>query len=226
MTRLNKIRFVVVVLAALGATACTGDLDDLPDNTPPAGSTSGNEETTYDHDNSGYSPWELIDRLAKEGPPRYTSRVHSCPKVRYRTFGNVLRDLGVDTANATMLSAGQLYRDGDNAMGAPNFANRIRENIGITTSGASRMFDIFAAGAEEIIAAVPTLQRCNVNGTPAVLFDANNQCRPEGITCLLGQPAQLAHLDFCNLTVSSATDVAVGRRIAVAAMLAAAYTCE
>jgi hypothetical protein len=223
MNRLNTLLFVV---AAFGASACTGDLEDLPDNQPPAGGTSGDEESTFDHDNTGYSPWELIDRLAKEGPPRYTSKVHSCPKVRYRTFGQVLRDVGVDTANATALSAGQLYRDGDNAMGAPNFANRIRENIGITTSGASRAFDIFAAAADEIIAAVPTLERCQINGAPAVLFDASNQCRAEGITCLIGVPAQLAHLDFCNLTVSSATDVAVGRRIAVAALMAAAYTCE
>ena len=32
---------------------------------------------------------------AKEGPSSYTSQVHSCPKVRYRTFGNLLTSLGV-----------------------------------------------------------------------------------------------------------------------------------
>lgn len=226
MTRLTLTTFLV---ASLGAAACTGDVDDNtpdPDDGLPApGSTTGNEETTYDHDNSGYSPWELIDRLAKEGPPRYTSRVMGCVKPRYKTIGNVLTSLGIDTANATMLSAGQLYRDGANAMGAPNFESRIRENISLTTSGASRLFDIFAAGADEIIAAVPTLARCQLNGTPATLFDGNT-CRPDGITCLIGVPAQAAHVDFCNLTISQASTPDNGKRIAVAALLAAAYTCE
>ena len=222
---MTRIGFTILLAASFGA--CTGDVEEPIDtNTPPPGSTSGTEETTYDHDNSGYSPWELIDRLAKEGPPRYTSRVHSCPKVRYATLGNVLRAVGVNTANATNLSAGQLYTSGFNAMGGPNFANRIRENIAVTTSGASRMFDIFAAAADEIQTAMPTLARCQTGGTGAAMFDANNQCRADGITCLIGQPAQPAHLDFCNLTVTSASDVNVGKRIAVAAIMAAAYTCE
>lgn len=217
---------ILILVASFGAAACSTTVDEEPLNTPPPGSTSGSEDTTYDHMNDGYSPWELIDRLAKEGPPHYTSRVHSCPKVRYETLGNVLRAVGVDTANATNLSAGQLYRSGYNAMGGPNFANRIRENIAVTTSGASRMFDIFAAAADEIIVNMPNLERCKVNGIGAEMFDATNQCRADGITCLIGQPAQPAHLDFCNLTVTSASDVTVGRRIAVAAIMAAAYTCE
>jgi hypothetical protein len=213
---------MTILVASFGAVACTSDIEDEPTNTPPSGSTSGDEESTFDHENDGYSPWDLIDRLAKEGPPRYTSRVHSCPKVRYATLGNVLRSVGVNTANATNLSAGQLYTSGFNAMGGASYANRIRENIAVTTSGTSRMFDIFAAAADEVITAMPSLARCN----GATMFDAGNQCRAEGITCLIGQPAQPAHLDFCNLTVTSASDVNVGRRIAVAAILAAAYTCE
>lgn len=217
---------MTILVASFGAVACSTDVDDAETNQPPPGATTGGEESTFDHDNDGYSPWELIDRLAKEGPPRYTSRVHSCPKVRYATLGNVLRAVGVNTANVTNLSAGQLYTSGFNAMGGPNFANRIRENIAVTTSGASREFDIFAAAADEIITAVPTLARCQVSGVNAALFDANNQCRADGITCLIGTTAQPAHLDFCNLTVTSASDVLVGRRIAVAAIMAAAYTCE
>jgi hypothetical protein len=223
MTRLT---LTTILVASFGfGAACTGDLDEVaPDNTPPPGSTSGGEDTTFDHDNDGISVWDVIDRLSKEGPPEYTSKVHSCPKVRYATLGNVLTSLGVNTANVTALSAGQLYRDGFNAMGGPNFANRIRENIGITTSGASREFDIFAAAADEVINAMPTLARC---GTGTALFDATtNDCRADGITCLIGTPAQPAHLDFCNLTVRNASSVAIGKRVAVASMLAAAYTCE
>lgn len=217
---------LTILVASLGLAACTAETIDEAPTAPPPGSTAGDEETTYDHMNDGISPWDLLDRLTKEGPPRYTSRVHSCPKVRYATFGNVLRSLGVDTGSTTALSAGALYRSGENAMGAPNYQNRIRENIAISTSGASRAFDIFAAAAPEIIAAVPTLERCKTAGAPAALFNASNQCEASGITCLIGVPAQAAHLDLCNLTIQRASTPEVGKRLAVAAMLAAAYTCE
>lgn len=221
---MTRFGYTLAILAStVLASACT---DEVPtENVPPPGSTSGgSEDTTFDHDNDGISPWELLDRLTKEGPPRYTSRVHSCSKVRYRTLGNVLQDIGVDTAAAGQLTAGGLYRSGANALGQANYANRIRENIAITTSGASREFDIFAAAADEVQTAFTngTITRC----PGAQLFDASNACRPEGITCLIGAPATTRHIDYCNLTVSSASDVTVGKRLAVAAMLAAAYTCE
>ena len=220
---MTRFGYTLAILAStVLASACT---DDVPtENTPPPGSTSGNEDTTFDHDNDYISPWELLDRLTKEGPPRYTSHVHSCSKVRYRTLGNVLTSFGVNVANTTALSAGDLYRNGDNALGGANYANRIRENIGITTSGASREFDIFAAASDEIQTAFTngTMARC----PGAQLFDAANTCRPDGISCLIGAPATSRHLDYCNLTVSSASNVTVGKRHAVAALLAAAYTCE
>lgn len=224
----NKGQNLTILVASLGllATACGGLDETTTDGTPTPGTTTGGEDNTFDHDNSGFNPFDLIDRLAKEGPPRFTARVHSCPKVRYKTFGNVLTSLGVNTADVTALSAGQLYTSGFGAMGGPNYANRIRENLNITTSSASRMFDIFAAAADTIITNIPTLQRCQVNGVGAQIFDASNACRLDGIECLIGVPAQPAHVDFCNITVSSASDVATGKRIAVAAMLAAAYTCE
>jgi hypothetical protein len=219
----------IIGLGLLGFAACSDDLSSSndPTTTPPAGSTSGDQSTTFDHENDGISPWDLIDRLEKEGPPKYTSHVHSCPKVRVATLGNVLRSLGVDTNAADALSAGGLYRSGTNALGGANFANRIRENIGVSTSGASREFDIFAAASDEIIANVGTLERCkDGGGNFAKLFDDTDVCQPSGITCLIGVPASVAHLDFCNLTVTGASDHATGKRLAVAAMLAAAYTCE
>jgi hypothetical protein len=223
-----KTNNLTIMVASLGLLAACGGVDDgTTEDTPPPGSTSGNEETTFDHENGDFNPFDLIDRLAEEGPPRFTARVHSCPKIRYRTLGNVLRSLGVNTADGTNLSAGQLYTSGYNALGGPNYANRIRENINITTSSASREFDIFAAAADQVIAAVPTLARCQNNGVGAELFDpSTNACRLDGLTCLLGFPAEAAHLDFCNITITSAADVATGKRIAVAALLAAAYTCE
>jgi hypothetical protein len=222
----NKGHTLTILVASLGLLGACGGVDDgTPiDPGPDTGGTAGNEDTTFDHDNSGFNPFDLIDRLAKEGPPRFTARVHSCPKVRYRTLGNVLQSFGVNaTTNAT---ADQLYVDGFNALGGPNYANRIRENLNITTASASREFDIFAGAAQTVIDGMPNLVRCQISGQPTNMFDANNNCTAQGIQCLIGAPATAAHLDFCNITVTGASDLATGKRIAVAAILAAAYTCE
>jgi hypothetical protein len=226
---MKNLNYILLASSLALAGACVqNELEDgSTANPPPSGGTSsGEEENTFDHMNDGISPWELVDRLSKEGPPRYTSHVHSCAKITYASLGNVLRSVGVNTASTTALSAGQLYTQGFSALGGPNFENRIRENISVTTSGASRMFDIFAAAAPEVITALPTLARCQVGGTPAVLFDAGNVCQPSGITCLIGTPATQAHIDICNASVTGASTVDIGRRLAVAVLLAAAHTCN
>ena len=217
------ISFALLASSVLASSACTDDLPPTDPQTP--GQTSGGEGNTFDHDDTNtISPWELLDRLTKEGPPSFTSHMHSCPKVKYATLGNVLTGVGINAANTVAVSAGDLYTNGFAALGGANYPNRIRENVSITTSGASREFDIFAAGAPEVLAAFTanSIARC-----PGVkLFDAGGACQPEGITCLIGSPATTDHVQFCNLTVSSASDVATGQKLAVAAILAAAYTCE
>src|SRR3569832_727416 len=98
------------------------------------------------------------------------------------------------------------------------------EHNTIDHPGASRELDIFAAGAPEVIAAFSagTIARC----PGAKLFDASNACQPEGITCLTGVPATAEHVQFCNLPVTSASELPTGQKLAVAAILAAVYTCE
>lgn len=214
----------MLVGASLGIAACSELIDD-GSNLPPPGTTTGGEDTTFDHDNNQISVWELIDRLTREGPPSFTSRMHPCTRPRYQTLGNILRSVGIDTDSTMMPSAGQLYRDGDSALGAPSYANRIRENIGITTSGASRLFDILVVGAPEIISAVPALERCRIGGVAVQLFNGPT-CVADGITCLIGVPAQPAHVELCNLTIARASSLQNGQRLAVAALMAAAYTCE
>lgn len=226
MTR-SGYTLTILIGATLGVAACSDSIDE-PDTTPPAGATTGGADNTFDHDNDAISVWDLIDRLTKEGPPKFTSHMHSCSKIRVQTFGTLLTALGVNVANTTAGSAGALYRDPATAgaLGAPNFANRIRENIGITTSGASREFDIFAAASTEVIAALPNLARCQIAGVGPTMFDASDNCNPDAITCLIGTPATTAHIELCNLSVHNASDPTIGKRLAVAALLAAAYTCE
>jgi hypothetical protein len=156
MTRLGYIIMSVLVVGA-----CDQGLTDGTDNTLPPGSAVGGQDNTFDHPDLGMNPFDLIARLQAEGPPRYTAHVHSCGKVHYATLGNVMLSVGItNPATPPALSAADLYQTGFNALGGSNYANRIRENISITTSGASREFDIFAAGAPEVITNLPTVARC------------------------------------------------------------------
>jgi hypothetical protein len=171
-------------------------------------------------------PFAELERLAREGPPRYASRVHSCPKPRYRTLGNLLVSRGVDLTAAGELSAGALYRGGAQALGGPNYAARVRENIDLGLATTAKLFDIYVQAAPEIIANLPARPECQVGGVGARLFDAANRCVADGITCLIGVPATATHLEICNQTVGDAADVEAGKRLAVAVLAAAAHTCE
>jgi hypothetical protein len=171
-------------------------------------------------------PWVELEREQREGPPRYASRVHGCPKMRVVTAGNVLASRGVDLAATPELSAGRIYRTSASALGAANYAARIRENVDLGVATASKMFDIYVQAAPEIIANLPSRLECRKNGAGAQLFDAANRCVASGFTCLMGVPATAQHLAICNETVKRAADVESGKRMAVALLAAAAHTCE
>ena len=168
------------------------------------------------------NPYEELDRLQREGPPRYSSRVHGCTKVRYLTLGNVLASRGVALAATGEGSAGQLYRDGRSALGAPSYAELTRETIELGIATTSKMFDIFVQAAPEIIASMPGRPECG----GAALFDATGRCTADGVSCLIGVPATPTHLQICDQTVARAADVERGQRLAVAVLAAAAHTCE
>jgi hypothetical protein len=232
MTRFGY-TLTVLLGASLGVAACTDSIDPSSPTTPTdptqSGSTSGSDGTTFDHDNNGISVWDLLDRLTKEGPPSFSAQVHGCTKPRVATLGHILASVGINVANTANLSAGQLYTSGAAALSAPNYAARVKEGLAVTISAASREFDIFAAGATEIINSVPNLLRCkDANGTPAQLFDTSTppKCVASGLACILGVPPTQDHLDLCNKTITSASTPQIGQRLAVAVMMAAATTCE
>jgi hypothetical protein len=202
MPRLLSI--MIFVASASATSACTGEITGDPFAGPPP------------------NPYEELERLQREGPPRYASRVHGCTKLRYRTLGNVLRSRGVALAATGEVSAGRIYRDGAAALGAPNYGGRIRETVEIGLATTSKLFDIFVQAAPELIAAMPSRPECG----GAALFDAANRCNPDGVSCLLGMPATPTHLQICDQTVSRAGDVESGKQLAVAVLAAAAHTCE
>jgi hypothetical protein len=222
MTMTTKL---TTVLLAAALAACADEGTETPTELPE-GNATGGEGNTFDHPDTQVDVWELLERLQAEGPPKYTARVHDCTKVRYETLGRLLSSRGVDVNNAADLSAGQLYMTGDQAMGAPNYGARTRENIELTTAGASRLFDIFVAAAPEIIANMPSRPECQIGGVGATMFNGAGQCTIDGISCLIGLPATTTHVELCNQIIASASTPEQGRVIAVASMAAAAHTCE
>ena len=228
MTTMTTTTTAVLLAALLGlglVAACTDDSSSEPAPLPE-GNASGGTANTFDHPGTNVDPFELLARAKNEGPPRYASRVHKCPKMQYGTLGRVLASRGVDLGAAGGLSAGKLYNDGDQALGAPNYGARQREGRELSTATASKMFDIYVQAAPEIIANLPNRDECKVAGVGARIFNDANQCTADGITCLIGVPATAQHLEICNLTVQRASNVDKGKRIAVATLLAAAHTCE
>jgi hypothetical protein len=226
-----------IILAALVASlGCASDdagpgPDDPgnpiapPPTAPPP--TTGNEDTTFDHDNTAaVDPFELLAQMEEEGPPEFSARLHSCPKIKYGTIGRLLSSRGVDVTNGTELSAGQIYQDADQALGVANYAARIPETSELTTASAAKMFDIFVAAAPEIIANMESRPECTVAGIGTRMFNDAGQCTPDGITCLIGYPATPGHLELCNHIIGNASTPDQGRIIAVASLAAAAHTCE
>jgi hypothetical protein len=236
MTRCANQTLRVLALAAFVASACASDPADpaernddqedvLPPTAPPP--THGGEDNTFDHDNTGdIDPFDLLRRLEEEGPMEVQARLHSCPKVPYRSMGNLLASRGVDLNATGQFSAGRLWREGDLSLGTANYGARIAESRDMTTATAAKLFDIFVAAAPEIIAAMPTLEACSVGGMAARMFDDQGRCTPDGITCVTGVPATAHHVEQCNHIVNQATTAERGRIIAVATLMAAAHTCE
>lgn len=238
------IRTTLITALVIGLAACNGAVDApgplRTDGTPgtdddpatdfiPTARATGGAASTWDHPASlggaSISPREALERMSEEGPPAFTARVHGCRKMRYSTIGNVLESLGVDM-DAGEGSAGRMFRDNDQALGAPNYEARIPEATELTVASASRLFDILTQAAPEIIAAMPDNETCQLGGIRAAIFDSEGRCTDDGLSCLMGVPASPAHVGLCNDIVARAADPEEGQAIAVASLLAASFTCE
>lgn len=193
------------------------------------------------------------------GQAEVDSRLHSCRMVQYDSLGRILADFGVPITgtgnqgpNGTP-TAGQLYNDttlypdgpfiGENqrqmvlrhvaeeAFGIAKEQSRSSDRDFHTTSSALKLFDIFIQAAETIITQMPSRPHCMKGGQPTAMFDANDSCNPDAITCLIGYPATEDHTLLCDLIIDKADpgdtmDVRKKKIIAVATLLAAAHTCE
>ncbi len=189
-----------------------------------SGGTAGGVGNTFDHDNTDTDPFAVLQRIQTEGPPEISTKMHSCEKMKYATVGNVLSQLGVNMAATGTTSAAVLYKNGSQAMGAPNYGARVPEAIELTTAGATKLFDILVQAAPEIIAAIPNVAK--KGGAAIQMFDASGHCTADGIAFLQGAPASQAQIDLCNNVLGSASSAQIGQTLAVATLMAAAHTCE
>ncbi|MCA9620208.1 MAG: hypothetical protein KC731_14400 [Myxococcales bacterium] len=244
-----------LMVAGLALAACNGDLptglgdpsdsvdnpdgvigdgvdgDDDPTNDAQNSSTLGGEDNTFEHlpglGQDYKDPFEALKQREEEGPPEIRSRLHSCQKVQVRALRNMLEAFGVDmAATGNPDPAGELWDKGRDALGAANYGTRTPEALTWTNSGATKLQDIFVMAAGEIIAAMPNAAQCQVEGQSIEMFDENDQCNPDAVSCLIGKPATAEHVAICNAAVMAGTDIDAGKKLAVASLLAGAHTCE
>ncbi|MEM1030231.1 MAG: hypothetical protein AAF928_08965 [Myxococcota bacterium] len=211
------------------------DGDDIPDGAEDGdgnGDYAGGDGNTFDHEDDlstegSKDPFEVLKQRQEEGPPEIRTRLHSCQKPQNSAIGRILSQFGVDmAATADPPPAGQLFAEGRDALGAANYPSRTGERRTWSNSSATKFQDIFVMAAPEIIAAMPTLARCQVNGQGVEMFDGSDQCNEPAVSCLIGRPATDEHLAICNHIVATSPDVEVGKAVAVATMMAGAYTCQ
>lgn len=242
--KLGRLALATLVLA-LGAAGCGGEeasilkhgKGDAVGNKPgdsvhQPGAYAGGDDTTYDHmgalgqgeKQKGVD--QIIAEQQAEGEPEVRTRLHSCQKMQIQSLRNLLTSLGVTLANddsgSNPPTASDLLRGGGTALGAANYASRLGEQVFWTASGAAKQFDIFVQAAPEIVANLSSSTACD----GVDLFDADDKCVADGITCLLGRPATPDHVALCNNVVESASTIEKGKNIAVASILSAEHSCE
>ncbi len=208
--------------------------DPTKDPGEKVGGESGGPGNTFDHNQDlgaygGRSPFDILAERQAEGPPEVRTRLHSCQKLPVASFMTILTSFGVNMNNTgkNPPSAADLLKAGGGALGAADYDARVAEATTWSAAGAAKTFDIFMQAAPEIIANFSTLAQCKrADGSQPDLFDGNNKCNIDALSCLIGKPARQAHVDICNTAVAQASSIDTGKAIAVATILSAAHSCE
>jgi hypothetical protein len=235
---MNRIALTLISLAGLALAACSdGTSDTLSDgrsggDTRDPNSTAGGEDTTFDHSNDpgGAAPGADFQppepgQVKLIGSPEVTSRLHSCGKMTVASIGGILASRGLTgggTRPAGALSGQAIFQQASTApaLGGPNYNGRVPEAPFASTSAMAKMFDIFTMASYDAIAPTWTSTAC-----PGVkVVGADGKFTKDGLSCLMGKPARDEHLAVANDAIAkNPTD---GAKIAIAALLSAAHTCQ
>ena len=253
---MNRIALTLISVAGLALAACSdGTSDQLSDgrtggDTRDPNSTAGGEDTTFDHSNDpgGAAPGADFQppepgQIKLIGSPEVTSRLHACGKISVgnlaitvpaaqgggviaaKGLGEILVSRGLTgggTRPAGALSGQAIYAQGASApaLGGANYNGRVPEAAFASTSAMAKMFDIFTMASYDAVAPTWTSPAC-----PGVkVVGADGKFTKDGLTCLMGKPAKEEHLAIANDAIAkNPTD---GAKIAIAALLSAAHTCQ
>ena len=191
----------------------------------PNRTASGSEEGTFDHvnDPGGVSDGPLPDpgqralETAAAGGAVASARMHSCGKLSLRAMANLLKSRGASAPNQGLVTNAANAA----ALGGANYSGRIPEAPFSSTSSMGKAFDIYTTVSTDVVK--PDWAPA---GCPGVKLLENGKFTKDGVSCLLGKPAKPEHMALADDLVSQADTPADGQRIAVAALLAAAHTCE
>jgi hypothetical protein len=235
---MHRIALTLISVTALALAACSdGTSDALSNgntslNSGDPNATAGGEDTTFNHTNdpggaaagADFQPADPA-QVKLIGSPEVSARLHACGKLSVSSLGNLLTSRGLTgggTRPAGALSGQAIFSQGGTAasFGGANYNGRIPEAPFASTSAMAKMFDIFAMSSYDAVAAGWTPPAC-----PGVkLLGADGNFTQDGLTCLMGKPAKAEHLAIANLAIAqNPTD---GAKIAIAALLSAAHTCQ
>jgi len=234
---MKRIALALISVAALALTACDGTSDELTNGSLGGGtrdpnSTAGGEDTTFDHSNdpgaaapgADFQPPEPA-QIKLVGTPEVQSRLHSCGKLTYASLGAILTSRGLTGQGqrpAQTQSGQQIYSAAATfaAFGGANYNGRVPEAPFASTSAMAKMFDIFTMASYDAIAANYAAPAC-----PGVkVLGADGKFTKDGLSCLMGKPARDEHVAVANDAIAkNPTD---GAKIAIAAVLSAAHTCQ
>lgn len=234
---MKRIALTLISVAAFALAACDGTADTLSDGRTSQGGgdpngTAGGEDTTFDHSNDpgGAAPGADFQppdpgQVRVVGSPEITSRLHSCGKISFKALGDILTSRGLTgggTRPQGAISGQAIYQQGGTpaAFGGANYNGRVPEAPFASTSAMAKMFDIFTMSSYDAVKDDWTAPAC-----PGVkVVGADGKFTQDGLSCLMGKPAKAEHLAIANDAIAkNPTD---GAKIAIAALLSAAHTCQ
>jgi hypothetical protein len=234
---MKRIALTLIGVAALALSACDDSgADSLTDgrragNRDP-NATAGGEDTTFDHSNDPGAAAPGADlqppdpgAIRMVGSPEVTSRLHACGKLTVRSLGTILTSRGLTgggTRPAGAQSGQALYNAAaaPAALGVANYNGRVPEAPFASTSAMAKTFDILTMASYDAVTA-----NYNAPACPGVkVLGTDNRFTKDGISCLMGKPATDEHVAIANDAIAkNPTD---GAKIAIAALLSAAHTCQ
>jgi hypothetical protein len=217
---------VVMGCSNEGSDQLTGGLGGGQVARDPNG-TGGGDQASHENDPGAVSMGENPTQPSEAQPDQQVgsaevvARLHACGKIQYAALGSILATRGVNVANQTANSAGALYRGGSASLGVANYQGRVPEATFHSTASLAKQMDIFVAAATEMQTNLGTSTGCQ-----GVTLQTNGQFTKDGISCIIGKPAKDEHVALANQIVTQAPDQTTGIRIAIAALVNAAHTCE